>query len=178
MRKVIIYLAISLDGYISDTLEKMDWLKGDGSEPDHLGSYNDFYATIDTIIMGKNTYDLINQTLSPNAWPYPHKKTYVFTHKHITPQKDIEFLSADLTTFVNNLKQQKGKDIWVCGGASIAMQLLQLDLVDKITLTIVPTILGDGIKFFQKFNQSIQLKLIDIKSYNGFVDLTYQKLNQ
>ncbi|MBV1758528.1 MAG: dihydrofolate reductase family protein [Dethiosulfatibacter sp.] len=173
MRKVILYIAMSLDGYIADKIGGVDFLVGDGSEPDNTGSYLSFIETIDTIIMGYTTYHQIVTELSPNEWVYKGKKTYVLTSKDEQSTDEIIFTSFDLKSLLNKLKSDDGKSIWICGGASIVNQAL--DLIDQFCITIIPTILGDGIPLFAKRKNELPVKLVTTKQYNGIIDLIYER---
>ena len=86
MRKVVIYIAMSLDGYIADKNGSVSWLGGDGSDKDNFGSYPEFIETVDTVILGYTTYNQIVTELSPDVWPYDGKATYVPTHRDCVNQ--------------------------------------------------------------------------------------------
>lgn len=173
MRKVVLYIAMSLDGYIADKNGGVGFLGGDGSDVENMGSYPSFIETIDTIILGYNTYNQVVTELSPDEWVYKCKKTYVLTSKDMQSTDEIIFTNTDLNTLINNLKQEDGKDIWICGGASIVNQTLAV--TDKFCVSIIPTILGDGMRLFEKHQSELQLKLISTMQYNGIVDLVYEK---
>ena len=174
MRKIVLYIAMSLDGYIADKLGNVSWICGDGSEPKNVGSYDTFIQTVDTVILGYKTYYQIITELSPEAWPYDGKTSYVITHNNLENQENIIFCD-NLYELIKNLKNKNGKDIWICGGSEIVNQLIDFNLIDKFCITIVPTILGDGIKLFKKHKEKINLKFISSQSYNGFVDLIYER---
>ncbi len=174
MRKIILYIATSLDGFIADKNGELDWLKGDGSDEHNMGSYDDFIQTIDTVILGHTTYHQIITELAVDNWPYKGKMSYVITSKNLEDKEDIK-LCSDLLDLINKLKNQDGKDIWICGGANIANQLLKENLVDKIIISIIPTILGEGTKLFEKGLPETKLKLLSSRNYNGITDLVYEK---
>lgn len=175
MRKVILYIAMSVDGYIAKNNGDVSWLGGDGSDPEALGSYPSFYETIDTVIMGWNTYHQITTELSPERNPYEGKNSYVLTHKNEENKADIFFVNEDIIKFIQTLREQDGKNIWICGGASIAQQLIENDLIDVYHISIMPTLLGQGIKLFSDSANEKQLRLIKTEKYNGIVDLVYEK---
>ncbi len=176
MRKIIAYIAMTLDGYIATKESKIgDWLKGDGSDPENFGSYNDFIDTIDTVVLGFKTYDQIVNELSVDVWPYQGKHSYIMTRKDLKDKNEITFTNQSVSQLAHTLKSSEGKNIWLCGGASIIQQFHDLDLIDEYIITIVPYLLGDGIRLFSTSNVEKKLKLISTKSYNGFVDLTYVK---
>ena len=175
MKKIIAYIATSLDGYIADKNGSVSWLTGDASDGQNYGSYPKFIETIDTVILGYNTYHQIVTELSPNEWAYKGKKSYVLTHKKIENTDEIVFTDEDIGVLISNLKSEKGKNIWLCGGATIIQQFHKQGLIDEYTLSIIPTILGNGIKLFDESNVEIKLKLKSTKSYNGIVDLVYER---
>lgn len=175
MRKVILYIAMSIDGYIAKNNKDVSWLEGDGSETEAIGSYNSFYETVDTVIMGWNTYHQITTELSPEKNPYQGKTTYVLTHKKKENKKDIFFINDNITEFIKTLKKQNGKNIWICGGANIVQQLIQNDTIDEYHISIIPTLLGQGIKLFAENNNEKIFRLIKTENYNGIVDLVYEK---
>ena len=173
MRKVVLYIAMSLDGYIADKNGGVNWISGDGSDADNAGSFPEFIETVDTIVLGYRTYRQIITELSPDHWPYLGKKSYVLTHRTCENTKDIMFKNNDIKKLLVEIKAQSGKDIWVCGGADIVNQLIHFDLIDLYWITIIPTLLGEGIRLFQPFDSRKRLRLLSVKSYNGMVDLIY-----
>ena len=175
MRKVILFIAMSLDGYIADKQGSVDWLHGQDEDIDSHESYLQFIKNIDTVIMGWNTYDQIVSELSPDEWVYQDFMTYVMTYKKCKSQDNIKFTDNNLCELIKTLKSQKGKDIWICGGANIVQQLIKNNLIDQYYMSIIPILLGEGIALFQDIDQEVSLKLIETKSYNGIVDLIYQR---
>ncbi len=173
MRKVKLYIAMSLDGYVADKNGGVSWLSGDNSDPTNMGSYPEFIETIDTVILGYKTYHQIVSELSPDVWAYAGKKSYVLTSRNCENTEEITFINGEVSTLISQLKEQDGKDIWICGGANIAQQCLEKGLVDEVTLSIIPTILGGGVSLFSQLEKEEKLALLSTKSYNGIVDLTY-----
>jgi dihydrofolate reductase len=175
MRKVVLYIAVSLDGFIADANGDVSWIGGDGSNPEDPGTYQEFYDCIDTVIIGKNTYNQIVTYLSPDKWVYGDKTSYILTHHKNDNTENIIFTDDNISDLICKIRQNKGKDIWVCGGADIANQFISKGLIDRYWLTIVPVILGNGIRLFSDNNSIENLNLVSCKSYNGFVDLIYDK---
>ncbi len=173
MRKVKLYIAMSLDGFIANDKGSVDFIEGDGSDENNFGTYNEFYESIDTVIIGKNTYDQIVNELSPDEWPYEGKMSYIITSGEIKESENIK-KSSNLIECINTLKKSSGKDIWICGGASIVNQLINENLIDEYRVTIIPTILSKGTKLFD-IKEQLKLKLISYTSYNGFVEVKYEK---
>lgn len=167
-RNIILYIAISLDGYIAKKNGAVDWLIGNVDN-----GYDDFYNTIDTVVMGRTTYEQVINELSPDIWVYEGKKCYVATRKKYESDKRAEFISDDIVEFIKNVKMQDGKDIWLIGGGKLVDQFIKQNLIDKYIVTIIPTILGDGIPLFLKDNPEIKLKLVETKEIDGMVELSY-----
>ncbi|WP_195988390.1 dihydrofolate reductase family protein [Clostridium sp. D53t1_180928_C8] len=174
MRKVILYIATSLDGYIADHNGDVNWLSGQDESNTEQGSYPEFIETIDTVILGYKTYHQVVTELSPDIWVYKGKQSYVITNKNIENKEEIIFTNKNLGDLISNLKKQQGKNIWICGGASIVNQLLELNLIDEFCISIIPTILGDGISLFDKQIKEKKLELVSTRTYNGIVDLWYK----
>ena len=175
MRKIVLFIAMSLDGYIADTDGKVDWLAGQDNDVECDDSYADFVNSVDTVIMSWTTYHQIITELSPGQWVYDNLQSYVITHRNYASKNNISFISENPCTLANNLKQQNGKDIWICGGADIIHQLMQNNLIDKYYISIIPTILGNGIRLFDVTDRKTDLRFITSKSSNGIVELVYEK---
>ena len=173
MKKVVLYIAMSLDGYIADKEGKVDWLKGQNGNEDMIDTYSDFIKEVDTVVMGWNTYRQIITELSPNQWVYSDLTTYVITHRQLPPTENIKFIQENPCDLVKRLKQEQGKKIWICGGAKIVQALLKEKLIDEYTISVIPTILGAGIRLFGETVKEIELKLLSTFTYNGIVELIY-----
>ena len=175
MRKVILYIAMSLDGFIADENGGVAWLEGQEVDSSESGSYPEFIQTVDTVIMGYTTYHQIVEELSPNEWPYIGKQSYVLTHKNLESKEGICFTSEPIQSLLERLAQEPGKDIWLGGGANVVNQAVKLNLVNQYWVSVIPTILGNGISLFGNDNPEIKLKLISTQSYNGMTDLIYER---
>ncbi len=175
MKEVVLYISMSLDGYIASENGSVDQLKGDDSDSDSAGSYPEFIETIDVVLMKYAAYHQVITELSANDWPYEDKMTYVLTHKNLESTENIIFTDSNIEVLLNELKLNYDKDIWICGGASVVNQLISLDLIDKYCIQVLPIIKGTGIPLFDKHEQSFPLKLKSTKTYNGIVDLVYRR---
>lgn len=175
MRDVVLYIAMSLDGYIADRDGGVAWLGGDSSEPDAPGSYPRFYDTVDTIIIGQKTYRQIVTELSPGNWFYTGKTSYILSHTPEPSTEEIIFTDEEPGALITRLKTREGKDIWICGGASIANQLIDLNLIDRFHVTVIPTLLGEGVPLFEEHGHALPLRLLSTEHYNGMVDLVYER---
>ena len=165
MTKILIYIATSLDGYIARENGSIDWLP-ESSET----SYDAFYKSIDTVIMGKTTYD---QVLTFGEYPYKDKKSFVFTRTSKNNDDNVKFVS-DIEKFVNDDFPGAGKNIWLVGGAKIITSFLKIGVVDEIIITVIPVLLGKGIPLFQNIENEINLELVKTEKYVQLVDLHYK----
>ncbi len=175
MKKISLFIAMSLDGYIADDKGSVEWLTGQSTDDSNIDTYSEFIKDIDTVIMGWNTYHQIVTELSPDKWVYDDFTTYVVTHKSKRSLDKIRFVNEDLISLIKKLQMEKGKGIWICGGANLIQQLVREDIIDCYYITVVPTILGSGIRLFEKTDHEIKLKLLKTQSYNGMTDLIYIK---
>lgn len=166
---------MSLDGYIADKSGKVDWLKGEQEHSDDMQSYTTFIKDVDTIIMGWNTYHQVASELSPDQWYYCDLQSYVCTHRVMDNTKDIVFTQEDPVHLLTELKKQDGKNIWICGGAQLIAQLVKANVIDRYHISIIPTLLGDGIALFKEGFTSLELSLLHSESYNGIVDVVYER---
>lgn len=166
---------MSLDGYIADTKGGVGWLHGQGPDSENPDTYGAFAKGIDTVLMGWNTYHQVVTELSPGEWIYGDFMTYVFTHQEQESTGRISFTGEDPAGLVRRLTKQEGKDIWICGGAKLAGQLMKEGLIDQYYISLIPTILGGGIRLFGDMERERRLKLLKTRNYNGIVELIYEK---
>jgi dihydrofolate reductase len=168
MRKIILYIAPSLDGYIARRDGSIDWLrKYETGEEDY--GYNEFLKSVDTLLMGRKTYE---QIVGFGEWPYEGKQGYVFSTQGI---RDPRVMAVpEPVTFTKALKEKPGKDIWLVGGGQAISLLMNHRLVDEIIITIIPIILGSGIPLFSHITAETKCVLIKEKAYpSGLVQLHY-----
>ena len=175
MKKISLFIAMSLDGYIADSKGSVDWLAGQGNENENVDAYSEFVKDIDTVIMGWNTYHQIVTELSPKEWVYNDLTTYVVTHSPKASSDKIHFTNENPVLLLKKLREEGGKGIWICGGANLVQQLVKKDMIDRYYITVIPTILGSGIRLFEKTDREIKLRLLKTRSYNGMTDLIYTK---
>lgn len=175
-RKVILYIALSLDGYIADSNGSVDWIKGQDESVETEDTFTPFFDTVDTVIMGKRTYDQIVRELAPDNWPYAGATTHVITHDAPrTAPGHICFSDTSVCRLVDELREHAGENIWICGGAQIAQQLIEKDMIDVYHIAVIPVILGGGIRLFDTTEHKIDLALSGTKEYNGIIELIYRR---
>lgn len=172
MRNVVLFIAMSLDGFIAAPDGGVDWLTGQDSAAETADSYGAFVPTIDTVLMGWNTYHQVVTELSPGQWPYEGLDCYVFTHRQASPVPGVRFVSCDPCALVDRLKARPGRDIWICGGAQLIRQLS--DRIDRLQISVIPTLLGQGVRLFSARAREQKLRLTGVTHSNGIVELTYQ----
>lgn len=173
MRKIILGVAVSLDGYIEGPNGEYDWCFTDQDY-----GMTDFLKRIDALFIGRKSYELM-QTMGDQAVPgMPEMKEYVFSTTMLEAKPGVEIISKNIEEKVQHIKSQPGKDIWLFGGASLTTSLMNAGLVDEIGLAVHPILLGSGKPLFSNIKQRINLKLADSKTYDtGLIYLTYDVLN-
>lgn len=173
-RKLIIYIATSLDGYIAKPNDDLSFLGIVAKEGEDYG-YQDFVNTIDTVIVGRKTYDWVMKQVP--EFPHAEKNTYIITRTPKEPIGKIVFYTGSIKDLVLQLKSQEGKHIFCDGGAEIVNNLLKDNLVDEIILSVIPILVGDGIKLFQNGRTEQRMELISTKTFDtGLVQLHYRCL--
>jgi len=169
MRKIVLQLAVSLDGYIEGPNGEFDWCFTD----DDYGM-SAFFKRIDSTFMGRKTYELVVAMESEAPPGFPKFKEYVFSNTLDKVREGAVVIKGDIKTEVEKIKKKKGKDIWLFGGAELISLLMNLQLVDEIILAVHPVILGSGKALFREIQERTWLTLTDHKIYpNGLVFLTY-----
>ncbi len=174
MRKVTFGGANSLDNMFARNDDSVDWLLW---SDEAMSVMKDYWKTIDTMVMGRKTYEAGLKLSKGAKNPYPGIKCYVFsgTLKKTGEMKGFEIISEDAASFVRELKQQEGMDICVMGGGLLAKSLLEANLIDEIGLNIHPVLLGSGVPLFHEMNHQIDLELLECKPFkNGCVYVNYR----
>lgn len=169
--KVVLYIASSLDGYIAKPGDDLSFLSMVEMPGEDYG-YGDFIATIDKVILGRKTYDWVMKQVP--VFPHADKECYVLTRNSKESIENTHFYSGDIQELVQTLKAKGGKNIFCDGGAKTANSLLKLGLIDELILSVIPIILGDGIRLFEEGIPERMLKLLSSKCYpSGLVQLHY-----
>ncbi|MEO0934314.1 MAG: dihydrofolate reductase family protein [Cyanobacteria bacterium J06641_2] len=171
MRKLKYYVACSVDGFIA---------REDGSfndfvmEGEVVNDYIESFKLFDIVLMGRKTYEIGLSEGKTN--PYPMMKSYVFSRSmKASPDENVELVSDNGIELVRSLKNESGKDIYLCGGANLATTLFSENLIDEIVLKINPFVMGSGIPLFGEVIQPTALELTDSKIYESGVVLVSYK---
>ena len=174
-----LYIATSLDGYIARKDGNLDWLNNFPNPNQIDYGYTEFYAGIDTVILGRKTYDEI---LGFGVdWPYTDSTTYVLSTNTDYPiQTPNTQLLSDLSEeIIQNLRSQSQKNIWLVGGGNLVTQFLNLNAIDEIILTLIPVIIGEGLPLFPNSPKESTFDLLGAKSFDtGAVSLHYSRKKQ
>jgi dihydrofolate reductase len=175
-RKIIVLIATSTDGYIARKDGAVDWL----DRPETAGEYGmgKFFKSIDTIIWGRKTYDMVVQ-FEKEGKAYPSMggvKNYVFSRRK-PPKKVLpgfEFVAEPIKKFADRLRAEEGKDIWMMGGAGIIGSFLDAGAIDEFIISVIPTLIGEGIPLIAPRRRTVPLQLLSFKKFSdGVVRLHY-----
>jgi dihydrofolate reductase len=176
-RKIIVYIAISADGFLARSGGSIDWLE----RPRPKGNYGmgAFYKSIDTTLWGRKTYDMalaFQKKGVPGTAFDTTVKNYVFTHDRAPSPAPagLEFVNEPIKAFATRLREKKGKDIWMMGGAGIIASFLDAGEIDEFMIYVIPKFIGEGIPLIAPARRTVPLKLIACTKFpDGVVKLHY-----
>jgi len=181
------YCAMTLDGYIAEADDTLEWLlkydgsfEGDDAEP-MKGSYDRFYDGIGALIMGSATYEFIlREPAAGPEWPYKGKPTWVLSSRDL-PQPDgedvdVRIVDAKVPALYDEMIAAAGdRDLWVVGGGNVASQFADEGLLDEVLVTVAPVVLGDGKPLFDRRLPGGPMQLTGVRSFDsGMVELRYE----
>lgn len=169
MRKVILYAAQSIDGFIASPDGSVDWLF---SDQDY--GYSSFYKRIDTTLIGRTTYE---QILTFGPFPYHNKRNLVFSSQSNLPRHEsVEICKDPPQAIIETLRKQPGNDIWLVGGARLNTAVLSANLVDELILAVHPIVLGDGIPLTYNVPNKLSWSVKTVTQFStGMVILCYDR---
>ncbi|WP_343530345.1 dihydrofolate reductase family protein [Pedobacter sp.] len=173
MRKLILGLAITLDGYIEGPNGEYDWCFTDQDY-----GLNEFFGRIDAMFIGRKSYETAQQYAEQNNGEtipgMPKLTEYVFSSTLKTVKENAVLISENAIEQAHRIKKMPGKDIWLYGGAALTQSLMNEELVDELWLSVHPILLGSGKLLFQEQNYRTQLTLLENRTYEtGLVSLRY-----
>jgi len=176
MRKIIVYIAASADGYIARLDGGVDWL----DYPRTAGDYGmgAFYRSIDAVLWGRKTYDMAQGFKKEGKRGVESDskiKNYVFSHNPPeSSASDVEFVKESIPKFANRLRAAPGRDIWMMGGAGIVASFLDAGEIDEFIIHVIPTFIGEGIPLMAPRHRSVKLKLLSCRKFSdGVVRVRY-----
>lgn len=179
--RVTIHMAASLDGFIARKDGSVDWLETSddfaGGETMTPAAVKAFLETIDCYVMGSRTYETaLGFEARGFGWSYGDKPTFVLTRRELPRTRDsVEFCSGDLAQLVNERLRPAFRSIWFVGGGIVSGECLRRGLADEVRYSVLPIVIGDGIRFFERLDKDVALHLAEVKAYQGgIVELRYE----
>ena len=172
MARIVGYIATSLDGFIADPQESLDWLTGSDAE---LGEhhYDLFIKRIRTVVMGRATYDWV--MVHSSTWPYPEQRTIVVTSRPLSDPPDAVETRSDVEALVAELRALTDGDVWMCGGGKLQMAFLERGALDEIEIYIASAMIGGGFPLFPPTGFKATPKLISATALGaGMARLHYR----
>ena len=171
--KLILFIAMSLDGYIAGKNDELEWLDMADKEGLDYGYYAMTQRT-GSYITGRRTYEVVLKLTGGKFPPAENKKTFILTHEDKAPENNVTFYNGDIGELISNLKAESGKDIYCDGGGIAVREFMKRDLIDEYIISILPISLGDGIRLFMGGTPTLKLKLVGNQSYEtGLVQVHY-----
>jgi dihydrofolate reductase len=183
MSRVRYYCASSLDGYIAESDDNLDWLlKYEGSfegadSEEGKGGYESFYAEIGALVSGSVTYEFVLEHV--DEWPYAGKPTWVLSSRELPKPEgegvDVRIVNAEVPDLIDEMLEAAGdRDLWVVGGGNVASQFADHNLLDTVEVTLVPVVLGEGKPLFNRPPPGGPMQLTGAQSYaSGMVGLSF-----
>ncbi|MDH4273578.1 MAG: dihydrofolate reductase family protein [Gammaproteobacteria bacterium] len=173
--KCSVFVATSLDGFIARKDGGLDWLSGDHAPGGEDYGYREFMATVDTLVMGRNTYE---QVSTFNEWPYDGKQVIVLSHAFPNAPLQLRELTEGIACppqeLLDYLAARGDKHLYIDGGKTI-QGFLRAGLIHEMTITRIPILLGGGIPLFGALDQDVRMLHLYTRAYeNGFVQSRYQ----
>ncbi len=175
MRKLSLFIATSADGYIAEPNDDLSFLSTVEKEGEDYG-YAKFTETIDTLLIGRKTYDYVVNMIGANHYDNGQRSIYVITRTERPPTGRTIFYTGDIATLVKQLKNEPGKNIYCDGGAELIHELLQQDLIDEMIISIIPILVGNGTRLFKDGRPKQTLELLSTQSFDtGLTQLHYKR---
>ena len=173
--RVTLYIAASIDGFVADDEGGVGWLDEfgqDAENTDTVDAYEDFFASVDCLVVGATTYE---QILTFGEWPYEDRPTYVFTHRDLPRATEaVSFVDGDIGSLATELRREY-EHVWLVGGAQLARAFLADGQVDELRLSLVPVLLGSGVPLFRSGGEPHGLEHLETRTYDtGIVELRYE----
>jgi len=175
MGKLSLFIAASLDGFIAKPNDDLSFLKLVEKEGEDYG-YAAFTDTVDTILVGRKTYDYVLKEIGSSHYDNGKRDVYVITRNERPQVGRTTFYTGNLVKLVERLKGENGKNIYCDGGAEVINELLKHDLIDEIIISVIPVLLGNGNRLFKDGRPEQILELIKAKAFEtGLTQLHYRR---
>ena len=174
-RKVILYISMSVDGFLATKDNDLSWLSIVEKEGEDYG-YGAFTNQVDTYIVGRKTYDIIKGLLGGDFPQAKQYECYVITRQSLENDDGVQFYNGDISELIARLKAKSGGHIYCDGGAEIVQMLMKQNLIDEYIISVIPIMLGEGIRLFKGGIDKISLKAKPSTYFeSGLVQLHYEK---
>jgi dihydrofolate reductase len=186
MGKTVYYCATSLDGFIATEDDDIDWLtgyrgsfSGEGARPGKGGGYERFYEGVGALVSGSTTYEWVLEHIGEGEWPYEGKPCWVLSSRDLPKpagaEDDVRIVDAAVTDLIDELRAAAGdRALWIVGGGPVASQFAEAGLLDEVSLTVVPVVLGSGKPLFHRPLPGGPMQLVEAHPYDtGMVGLRY-----
>ncbi len=171
-RKLIVYIACSVDGFIAAPGDDLSFLNPMEKDGEDYG-YGAFIAGVDTVIMGRRTYDWVIK--AAGGYQEKNKPVYIITRTERPQEGNVHFYTDDPATLIETLREKEGKNIFLDGGAELIHYFMQKKLIDEWIISVIPVMLGDGVRLFQPPFPLHDLLFVSSKSFDtGLVQLHYK----
>lgn len=181
MTRTQYYTATTLDGFIADEQNSLDWLFEVERGPDPGSEYREFFAGVGALAMGSTTYRWIlaheNLVAEPERWPYPDTPAWVFTHREVPalPGAPLSFVQGDVApVHAEMVEAAAGRNVWLVGGGDLVGQFADRGLLDEILVGVAPVTLGGGAPLLPRRLTASQLELVDASRLGQFARLAYR----
>ena len=174
-RKLVLYISMSLDGFLATKDDDLSWLSIVEKEGEDYG-YEEFTKNVDTYIVGRKTYDTVLELMNggfPQAKQY---QCYVITRQERADENGVRFFNGKIEELIHQLKSEEGGHIYCDGGGQIVRLLMEKDLIDEYIISVIPIVLGEGKRLFLGGVDPINLKAKSSKHYDsGLIQLRYER---
>jgi len=175
MRKISLFIATSLDGYIAKPNDDLSFLKDVEKEGEDYG-YAEFIATIDTLIIGRRTYDYVVNEIGSSHYDNGERDVYIITRTERPQKGRTIFYTGNIAELVKRLQSEEGKNIYCDGGAEVINELLKHDLIDDLIISVVPVLLGNGTRLFKDGRPEHMLEFVKVRTFEtGLTQLHYKR---
>lgn len=172
-RKVVLFISVSIDGYLARKNGDIDWLSIVEDPKEDYG-YKEFVKSIDAVIMGRNTYEKVRSF--GIEFPHRDKKCYVLSRSKKSSDQYVEFYEGNVRDLISKIRLHEGLNIFLDGGAQVVHEFILQDLIDEYIISIVPILLGNGIPLFGGDKPEVKLKLHGCKEFSsGLIQLSYSR---
>lgn len=172
MRKIVFYGAISLDGFLADEKDDLQWLFD--TDLERQSTYEAFAENVDTIVMGSVTF-LETRKIMGDEELFPGKEKVIFSHTLTSNNEKEKIVSGDVVKILKEYQQKNGKMIWIVGGGNLLKPLLEADMIDEYWIQVAPVLLGKGKRLFEEGEYRYRLEFIDTTQMGELTELHFKR---